>query len=183
MVVATRRSGVIFLALQVAINVVILNGQPAAIFEGLQVAADNIAIGKDWAAIIVKLDVAIHAHVGDGCATPLLDLDAANHGGIVVDGDVGGSFSLNIATDRHITGNEGGICANLDIAVYPRAVERAALTIGDKEILKALPADRAAAFFITAGHRGGGRLRGSGRCRCARLGRSGGAGARLGGRW
>ena len=112
LVVGSNRRRVIFFALQVAVNLVVLDGQPAAVFNGLEVATDDVGIGNKWPAVVVKLNVAIHAHACNRGGCSLLDLDAAADGSIIVDDDVGCAFRLDIADDLDGAGLEGSAAAD-----------------------------------------------------------------------
>lgn len=123
-VVAAGGRRCIFLALQVAVNAIIGNGSATAILEDLQVAANLVIRGDEYTTVGLKLDVANHRHIGQGCATTLLKLDAAADCGVAGDIDDGSAFGLQITIDPNGGGIERSPVLDFEVPLDACAVER-----------------------------------------------------------
>src|SRR5919106_7052587 len=130
--------------------------RPPRVLLALEVPADPVAPDLDAAAVLEELDVAVDATAEDGSGATLHDLDRAADARAVAHDDEAGALGLDVADHADAPGHERGAGAYLQGSLNPRAVERAAPSVGDAQVDDRDGAERAAAgAFLGGGRRCG----------------------------
>src|SRR5918996_4025759 len=131
LVTSTRRSGLVLLALEVAVDDVVLDDDSSGVLECLDVAAHVVADRSNLSALIVEQNVGIHLRAPHQSRPALHYLDAAPDTGSAANHDLASVLGLHVAYDPHTPGDKRRLAPDLNRALHGRALQNASLPGGD----------------------------------------------------